>query len=87
VAHSGFPAARGDWVSNSGRFKLIFSMVGIIVLVIAAIQNSQVIPLRFLFWQARVDGLLLFLILFAFGFLIGAMFSRRPKKAPKENES
>lgn len=67
-------------MNNSGRIKLVLAMIGIIVLVIAAIQNSQSIPLRFLFWQAHIDGLLLFLILFAFGFLVGAMFSRRPRK-------
>ena len=71
-------------MSNTGRFKLILAMIGILILIIAAIQNSQSIPLHFLFWEARVDGLLLFLVLFVFGFLVGAMFSRRPKK---ENES
>jgi uncharacterized integral membrane protein len=55
-------------------------MIGIIILIIAAIQNSAPVPLRFLAWRADVDGLLLFLILFAFGFLVGAMFSRRPRK-------
>ena len=66
-------------MTNAGRFKLVLAMIGILVLVIAAIQNSVSIPLHFLFWQANVDGLLLFLILFAFGFLVGAMFARRPK--------
>lgn len=67
-------------MSNIGRFKLILAMIGILVLIVAAIQNSQSIPLRFLFWHAQVDGLLLFLILFLFGFLIGTMFVRRPRK-------
>jgi len=52
-------------------------MVGIVVLIIAAVQNSQSIDLQFLFWRARVDGLLLFLILFALGFFVGVVFSRQ----------
>ena len=71
-------------MSNIGRFKLILAIIGILTLIVAAIQNSQSIPLRFLFWHAQVDGLLLFLILFVFGFLIGTMFSRRPKKQKGE---
>lgn len=67
-------------MSNAARFKLILAMIGILILIVAAIQNSQSIPLRFLFWHAQVDGLLLFLVLFVFGFLIGTMFSRRPRK-------
>jgi uncharacterized integral membrane protein len=52
-------------------------MIGIVLLIIVAVQNSQSIDLEFLFWSARVDGLLLFLILFILGFLVGVVFSRQ----------
>jgi uncharacterized integral membrane protein len=52
-------------------------MIGVVLLIIAAVQNNQSIDLRFLIWQARIDGLLLFLILFAVGFLVGVLFARR----------
>lgn len=55
----------------------MLAIVGVVVLIIAAVQNSQSIDLEFLFWNARVDGLLLFLILFTLGFFVGVVFSRQ----------
>lgn len=54
-------------------------MAGIVLLIIVAVQNSQSIDLEFLFWSARIDGLLLFLILFTLGFLVGVVFSRQAR--------
>lgn len=63
-------------MSGRNRFRLIAGGIVILLLVILGIQNSAPVSLRFLFWQADVDGLLLFACLFLAGAVAGILLSR-----------
>ncbi len=72
------------------RTKVIISLLLLILAVICALQNSDVVPLKFLFWDARLPVALLIVITLAVGVILGliiTIYSRKPeKKADKKPE-
>jgi uncharacterized integral membrane protein len=63
-------------MSGRNRFRLVAGLIVLLLLVILGVQNSNPVELRFLFWRADVDGLLLFVCLFVAGAIAGILFSR-----------
>jgi uncharacterized integral membrane protein len=58
----------------------------LVVILLVALQNMGEVTLRFLMWDTRVSGVLVYLALFALGFLggwIAGRLGRRRKAAPK----
>jgi uncharacterized integral membrane protein len=63
-------------MSKFNRAKVLAALVILLLLVILGVQNSQPVAIRIFFWQARVDGLLLFAVLFVAGILVGLLVPR-----------
>jgi len=68
-------------MTTTAKFKFLTGLAGLLLLVIVGAQNSRPIALRFLFWKAEVDGLLLFALLFLGGMLIGWLLLGRPRRS------
>ena len=60
--------------------KEIIAIVLVILLVIFAIQNTQTVDIRFLFWQISTAAVLGILVSFGVGFLAGWFFRLSRKK-------
>lgn len=54
------------------KIKIVGALVLVALLIVVTLQNSAPVDLRFLFWKATVDRLLLFPALFLAGFASGA---------------
>lgn len=67
-------------MSTITRLKFLAGLAGLLLLVIVGVQNSRPIALRFLFWKAEVDGLLLFALIFLGGMLVGWLLTSRPRR-------
>jgi len=68
----------------SVRIKAIIGIALLALMALVAIQNSGPVAIRFLVWRADIDGLFLYLVIFAMGCLAGALGvlalrRRRPK--------
>jgi uncharacterized integral membrane protein len=48
----------------------------LVVILLVALQNMGEVTLRFLFWETRISGVLVYLALFALGFLGGWIAGR-----------
>ncbi|MGA2959544.1 MAG: LapA family protein [Thermodesulfobacteriota bacterium] len=55
--------------------KIIGIIVLLVVLVIFAIQNTDPVPIRFLFWGFKTTAVLSILVSFLIGFLAGWLIS------------
>jgi uncharacterized integral membrane protein len=64
-------------LSTSAKIKFGIGFAVLFIVILVGIQNSKPIDLRFLFWRAQVDGLLLFALLFAAGLGTGFLLARR----------
>jgi len=62
-------------------------IVGIVVFVLIAIfliQNTQVVTLRFYFWQLSMSQIILLPLTMLIGIAIGYIIARVTKKGPKQ---
>ena len=71
------------------QIKLALGLIGVVLVVIVAAQNTGREDLRVLFWRAEVDRLLLFPSLFALGLIVGWLLGwgvrkRKPPPPPCE---
>ncbi len=62
------------------RLKSIF--IGFIVCLcfIVLLQNTQVVEIRFIFWETSMSRIILFPLLIAIGFIIGFIIAKRRRK-------
>lgn len=58
--------------------KLAFAAVLLVLTAILIIQNTDVVTIRFLMWQAQMSRVLLLLITFLMGLLIGFVGAKLP---------
>jgi uncharacterized membrane protein YciS (DUF1049 family) len=67
------------------RVKQVLLGVVLVVLLIAMLQNAQMVTFRFLNWEYDVSQLLLVLIVFLIGFLTGWLVTRWPRRRRDED--
>ncbi|HLG94654.1 MAG TPA: LapA family protein [candidate division Zixibacteria bacterium] len=65
---------------NSGSGKLIFIAVLLFLFVVAVLQNTQPVSLKFLFWSVSMPRAILILIAALVGLIFGIFLSVRAKK-------
>jgi len=64
--------------------KMIGLVVLLLVLLIFALQNTQPVAVKFLFWETTVSAVLTILVSFILGALTGVLvFLMRPKRSRK----
>ena len=68
------------------RTKIIISLLLLILAVICALQNSGVVPLKFLFWDAMLPVALLIVITLAVGVILGLILTLSARKHEKKAE-
>ncbi len=68
------------------RIKLIFSLTLLILAVIFAIQNSNALTVRFLFWETTLPVALIIIITLTVGAIIGLIYSIPHKKPEKSDK-
>lgn len=56
--------------------KKYLAATGLTIALIIAIQNTDVVTLRFLFWDWRISQVVLIPLIFLFGGLVGAALAR-----------
>ena len=66
--------------------KHIVGIVVFILIVIFLIQNTQVVTLRFYFWQLSMSQIILLPLTMLIGIAIGYIIARVMKKAPKQDQ-
>ena len=69
--------------------KTIIIAILIILCIIVLLQNTQIVTMRFLFWEASISRIFLLPLLIIFGFIIGyvtAKFEKSGKPKTKETE-
>jgi len=67
------------------KIKLYIGLALLGLVLIFILQNTEVVNLRFLFWQLTLSRALLLLLVFVCGLAAGLMFgalARRPRKKP-----
>jgi len=67
--------------------KLIGIIVLLVVMVIFAIQNTQSVAIKFLFWGIETSAVLSILVSFMIGFLVGWLVTWAGSGKKKEKES
>ena len=67
--------------------KLIGIIVLLLILVIFAIQNTQPLAIKFLFWGIETSAVLTILVSFLIGFLLGCLVIWAGSGKKKEKES
>jgi len=65
--------------------KIIGIIVLLVVLVIFAIQNAHIVPIKFLFWGFETTAVLSILVSFLIGFLMGWLISWIGPKKKKDS--
>jgi putative membrane protein len=78
------------------RFKIITIIALLLLLVIFALQNAEIVELKLWFWSVKTPGVLLILISVSAGVIIGMIAShlgsgyskktQAEEKAPEESE-
>ena len=63
-------------------FKNIVAIVLLLLFVTIVFQNSGVVSIQFLFWKLSMSGILLYPLIFAFGFITGWVPGLLFKKSP-----
>ncbi len=51
--------------------KVVGLIILLVLLIIFAIQNTQIVDLKFLFWQVSTSAVVSILVSFVLGFLVG----------------
>ena len=70
--------------------KTIIVTLLILLCLIVLLQNTQVVTMRFLFWEMSISRIFLLPVLVIFGFIIGyvtAKLEKKPKREMKEIET
>ncbi|MFZ1518915.1 MAG: LapA family protein [Ignavibacteriaceae bacterium] len=62
----------------------ILALLGLFIII--CIQNVEVIPIHFLFWEMEISKLLMLIITLVAGILIGMLVPGYLKKSPKEEK-
>lgn len=62
------------------RAKLILIIVLIVLILIFVLQNIEIVPISFLFWNFSIQRPLLLLITVCIGFLLGVFVALSAKK-------
>ena len=58
----------------------------LVLVIIIMVQNAQPTTFKFLNWSYQVSQLLLVMIVFAIGFLIGVLVAKFPRRKPEDDE-
>jgi uncharacterized integral membrane protein len=91
---NGYPGGHGSrkavQVSRSAQVRFLIALIGLVLLIVIGVQNSETVELRLLFWTVSVDRALLFLLLFVAGVVGGMLLSwwylhRDRKSEPEES--
>lgn len=62
------------------KAKMILGLTLLGLVALFTLQNTEVVELRFLWWQFAMSRVLMFLLIFAIGLLAGLLLgSRRPR--------
>jgi len=68
------------------KVKMILGLILVILVVLFTLQNTEVVALRFLWWEFAMSRVLMFLLVFAVGlltgFLLGSHLRSRPTSPP-----
>lgn len=62
----------------------ILALLGLFIII--CIQNVEVIPIHFLFWEMEISKLLMLIIMLVAGIFIGMLVPGYLKKSPKEEK-
>jgi uncharacterized integral membrane protein len=62
----------------------ILALLGLFIII--CIQNVEVIPIHFLFWEMEISKLLMLIITLVAGIFIGMLVPGYLKKSPKEEK-
>jgi putative membrane protein len=69
------------------KFKIIIFIILLILLVVFALQNAEIVQIKLWFWSFETPGVLLILVSVSAGVIIGMIFSHLgSKKSKKEPE-
>ncbi|MDD3374418.1 MAG: lipopolysaccharide assembly protein LapA domain-containing protein [Candidatus Omnitrophica bacterium] len=61
------------------KFKNILLLIFGIILLVVLLQNTQVVSMRFLFWQISMSRIILLPLVMFFGFVIGFFVGRKSR--------
>ena len=61
--------------------KSIAILIGVILLLIIVLQNTQVVSLQFLFWQLSMSRIIFLPLVILIGFIIGFFVGRTSRKS------
>ena len=62
--------------NSLGKHHHIAGIIGVLVVVVIALQNSDTVTVRFLFWSLEMSRIFLILLVFVIGFFAGYVFRR-----------
>ena len=65
---------------NAGSGKLVFFVILLVLFIIALLQNTPPVSLKFLFWAISMPRALLILISAIVGLILGILFTLRASK-------
>ena len=63
------------------KVKMILGLILLLLVVVFTLQNTEVVALRFLWWEFAMSRVLMFLLIFAVGMLTGFLLGSRPRPA------
>ena len=73
------------------KVKMILGAILVLLVVVFTLQNTEVVALRFLWWEFAMSRVLMFLLIFAGGllggFLLGSHFRSRSSRPPNSPDS
>jgi len=65
---------------SSKKYPISLGIIGIILIVIFTLQNTEVVSISFLFWKLHMSRVVMILATFLIGFLLGYVFSGLRKR-------
>ena len=66
---------------KSHNYNLVLVIIGLISVVIFTLQNTEVVAVRFLFWKIEMSRVILILIVFLTGMLLGYLLHGHRNKS------
>ena len=69
------------------RFKIILMSILFLVFAIIASQNTNTTELKFLFWSVQAPLIVMIVVIFILGLVIGLIFSSNYERKKKREES
>ena len=69
------------------RFKIIFLSVLFLLVAIIASQNTTATQLKFLFWSVQAPLIVMIVVIFILGLVIGLIFSSNYERKKKKQEA